>query len=103
MTQPDEAADRRAAQARIDAEAAEYTTWVAVGDIAVSPGVLAYTRGHVVPISNVEKYGYDEDGLVVPQDSPEGRKVMGVPEPEPEPVRRRTTTARTAPVEGGES
>jgi hypothetical protein len=101
MTQPDEAADRRAAQARIDEEAKEYSTWVAVGDIAAAPGVLAYTRGHVVPVSNVEKHGYDEDGLVVLQDSREGRAIMGIPEPEPEPVRRRTTV-RTAPVEGGE-
>jgi hypothetical protein len=99
MTQPDEAADRRAAQERIDQEAREYSTWVAVADIFAAPGIAAYRVGHVVPISNVEKHGYDEAGLVVLQDSREGRAVMGMPEPAPA---RSRSTVRTAPVEGGE-
>jgi hypothetical protein len=101
MTQPDADADRRAAQERIDEEAREYSTWVAVADIPLAPGIYSYRVGHVVPISNVEAYGYDKDGLVVLQDSPEGRKVMGLPEPEPEPARRRAAKPAAA-AEGGD-
>lgn len=41
----------------------EYGTYVAVAPIT-HDGALAYLPGHPVPVGNVEKYGYDKDGLV---------------------------------------
>jgi len=45
----------------------EWGVWIADPD---GPGifidnVLAYAPGHSVPVSNVQKYGYDKDGQVV--------------------------------------
>jgi len=45
------------------AQVAEYGIYVAVVPI-VHNGVRAYNVGHPVPVSNVEKYGYLEQGLV---------------------------------------
>jgi hypothetical protein len=53
--------DEQSAHAKAQAE--EYGSFVAVGNI-LHDGVLAYTAGHPVPKSNVEKYGYEADGLV---------------------------------------
>ena len=50
-------------QVRAEAEAAEYTTWVAVQPIAYG-NAIAYQPGAPVPVSNVEQYKYDEQGLV---------------------------------------
>ena len=46
------------------ADAAEYNTYVAVAPI-FHEGVRAHNEGDPVPVSNVKKYGYDRDGLVV--------------------------------------
>jgi hypothetical protein len=45
------------------AQAVEYGTWVAREDI-FHGSALAYVAGHPVPVSNVERHGYDELGLV---------------------------------------
>lgn len=55
---PDTAADREA-----KAQETEYGTYVAVTPID-HDGVRAYNPGHPVPVSNVQQYGYDKDGLV---------------------------------------
>lgn len=49
--------------ALVKAQAEEYGSFVAVTNIP-HDGVLAYAAGHPVPKSNVEKYKYDEQGLV---------------------------------------
>jgi hypothetical protein len=41
----------------------EFGTYVAVQDIPYH-GVVAYREGDPVPVSNVKKYKYDEDGYV---------------------------------------
>lgn len=41
----------------------EYGKWVAVVPI-LHDGAAAYAPGHAVPDGNVQKYGYDKDGLV---------------------------------------
>lgn len=56
--------EQRAAQ-----EAVEYGTWRAKYPIQ-HDGVIAYMPGHAVPVSNVERYGYDEMGLVERVDDP---------------------------------
>jgi hypothetical protein len=45
------------------AQAEEYGTFVAKGPI-YHDGALAYTEGHPVPRSNVERHKYEEQGLV---------------------------------------
>ncbi len=47
--------------------------YVAVVPI-VHNGVRAYNVGYPVPVSNVEKYGYLEQGLVLPSESPHPRR-----------------------------
>jgi hypothetical protein len=54
---------QKAYEARAKAEAAEYATWRAKVPIW-HEGFIAYRPGHPVPVSNVEKYHYDEQGLV---------------------------------------
>lgn len=54
---------RIADEQRAKAEA-EYGQFVAAQDITFN-GVLAYPAGAPVPVSNVERYGYHEHGLVV--------------------------------------
>jgi hypothetical protein len=54
---------QKAFEARAKAEAAEYSTYQAVAPI-YHDGVVAYQPGHAVPVSNVEAYGYHNDGLV---------------------------------------
>jgi len=53
----------KAFEARAKAEAAEYATFRAKVDI-YHDGVVAYRPGHAVPVSNVERYKYDDQGLV---------------------------------------
>jgi hypothetical protein len=50
-------------QDRIAAQAKEYGTYVATADIYVG-NALAYRAGDPVPVGNVERHGYDKDGLV---------------------------------------
>jgi hypothetical protein len=57
------AASKSPEQLRAEAEIAEYSTYRAILPI-VHDGALAYVPGHAVPVSNVEKYGYHEQGLV---------------------------------------
>lgn len=61
MTSPIEA--ERAALERRQAQLAEYGQWVAKGPIMFG-NALAYDTGHPVPVSAVETYGYDKQGLV---------------------------------------
>lgn len=49
---------------RIKAQEVEYGTYRAKGPIYVG-NALAYNRGNAVPISNVERWHYDDMGLVV--------------------------------------
>lgn len=51
------------AQIRAEQEIAEYSTWRAKVPI-YHEGSIAYQPGHAVPVSNVELYKYDEQGLV---------------------------------------
>lgn len=57
------AAQKSAAQVRAEQELAEYTTWRAVSPIAFG-NTIAFMPGHPVPVSHVEQYKYDEQGLV---------------------------------------
>jgi hypothetical protein len=50
-------------QIRAEQEAAEYSTWVAVAPIPFG-NATAFMPGHPVPVSHVEQYKYDEQGLV---------------------------------------
>jgi hypothetical protein len=45
------------------AQAEEYGTFVANGPIYYD-GVLAFSKGHAVPKSHVEKYKHEDQGLV---------------------------------------
>jgi len=54
---------KKAYEKRAEEELAEYSTFVATADISFN-GVPAYRAGHPVPVSNVEKFRYDEQGLV---------------------------------------
>ena len=54
---------KKAFEARAEQEAAEYSTWRAVAPIPFG-NTIAYQPGHPVPVSNVERYGYDKQGLV---------------------------------------
>lgn len=56
-------ATKKAYESRAEAEIAEYSTWRAVVPIPHGNSI-AYQPGHVVPVSNVEQYGYDKQGLV---------------------------------------
>ena len=53
----------KSAKTRAEAEAAEYSTFRAVVPIPHG-NTIAYQPGHMVPVSNVELYGYDKQGLV---------------------------------------
>jgi hypothetical protein len=54
---------QKAYEKRAEEELAEYSTYVATADISFN-GVPAYRAGHPVPVSNVRKFRYDEQGLV---------------------------------------
>lgn len=62
--------ERRAAQMK------EYGLWVAVQPIDHGTA-RAYNIGDPVPISNVERHGYDADGLVAKRSSKEGKRALG--------------------------
>lgn len=53
----------KSAKSRAEQEAAEYSTWRAIAPIPHG-NTIAYQPGHAVPVSNVEQYGYDKQGLV---------------------------------------
>jgi len=57
------AAKKSPEQERADQEAAEYSTWRAVAPIPYG-NTLAFQPGAPVPVSHVEAYKYDEQGLV---------------------------------------
>lgn len=54
---------KKAFETRAEQELAEYGTFRATQTIYVD-GVRAYVKGHPVPVSNVQKFRYDEMGLV---------------------------------------
>ena len=54
---------QKAFEKRAEDELAEYSTFVATADISFN-GAPAYRVGHPVPVSNVAKFHYDEQGLV---------------------------------------
>lgn len=54
---------KKAFETRAEQELAEYGAYRATQTIYVD-GVRAYLKGHAVPVSNVEKFKYDEMGLV---------------------------------------
>lgn len=58
----------------------EHGTYRAVHDIPVG-GVVAFRAGHAVPVTAVEREGYDEQGLVEEVAEPVYRRP---PEPEPD-------------------
>jgi hypothetical protein len=57
LATPEEVAERR------DEQQKEYGEYVAVAQISFN-GALAYNVGDPVPVSNVNRYKYDEQGLV---------------------------------------
>lgn len=81
-------------------EQAQWGKWKAKGPIYVE-GVLAFTKGHDVPVHHVEKYHLEEQGLVkpfadesvdvveAPAPAPEGQVIEG----DPKPARPRKATA----------
>jgi hypothetical protein len=60
---------------RAQEQAVEYGTYVANQTIFFN-GVIAYQPGHPVPVSNVKKYKYDEQGLVYKIDSKAGQELI---------------------------
>jgi len=56
-------ATKKAYERRAEQELAEYSTYVATATI-LHNGAPAYRAGHPVPVSNVRKFRYDEQGLV---------------------------------------
>ena len=92
MTEPfDPYAEDPALAAFAQEQAEEWGEWVAASDIYVG-GALAARVGDAIPKSNVERLGYDKDGLVVKRHSKAGRAITGEPEPE--------KPARAAPTGG---
>jgi hypothetical protein len=63
-------------QAYHAAQVKEYSTYVATQDIHVG-NALAYRAGDPVPVSNVEKHGYDKQGLVAKTSSKAGKAATG--------------------------
>jgi hypothetical protein len=59
----------------VEEQVKEYGTYVAVAPITFN-GVPAYNVGDPVPISNVEKHGYEKDGLVARIDSKAGQDMV---------------------------
>lgn len=57
------------------AQDTEYGTYVAVATITYN-GAIAYQPGSPVPVSNVQHYGYDKQGLVARIDSAEGKRTI---------------------------
>jgi hypothetical protein len=57
------AAQKSPEQVRAEAEAAEYSTWRATAPIPFG-NTVAFMPGAPVPVSHVEQYKYDEQGLV---------------------------------------
>lgn len=85
-----EDADEAAAFSRYRiAQQVEYGTWVAATDLYVQ-GVLAFAAGHPVPVSHVERFGWDKDGSVVPS---------GTELPDPAADRAEALRARRAALE----
>jgi len=58
-----------------EAQQAEYGTWFAVSAISHN-GSPAYNIGDPVPVSNVAKYKYDEQGLVAKVGSKAGQDII---------------------------
>lgn len=67
--------DLLAVEERRRAREAEYSRWVAVQDIPWG-NVKAFLPGMPVPASTVERYKWDELGLVAERTSAEGRAVL---------------------------
>lgn len=57
------ATNKKSFETRAEQEGAEYSTYRAVADIPHG-NTIAYRAGMAVPVSNVERYKYDEQGLV---------------------------------------
>jgi hypothetical protein len=72
---PDQPAEMPDWQERRKAQVKEYGTWVATQPIYAG-NALAYDVGHPVPVSNVERHGYDADGLVAKRTSKEGKAAL---------------------------
>lgn len=60
---------------RAEAAETEYGTYVALQPIAFN-GTPAYNAGDPVPVSNVQKYKYDEQGLVAKVSTAAAQKVV---------------------------
>lgn len=71
------------AELRAEQELAEYSTYRATQPIW-HDGVIAYQPGHAVPVSNVEAYGYHEQGLVekLTGEAKEQAQAASLPKPE---------------------
>jgi hypothetical protein len=63
-------------QDHIAAQSREYGTYVATADIMVG-SACAYRAGDPVPVSNVEKHGYDKAGLVAKTSTKAGKAATG--------------------------
>lgn len=53
----------------------EYGTYIAAMNIKLD-GSLAYRKGDPIPVSNVKKYGYEDNGLAVKVANQAGQKVV---------------------------
>jgi hypothetical protein len=71
---------------RAEEQSAEYGVYVA-GEQILFNGVIAYNAGDPVPISNVKRHKYDEQGLVLKINSKAGQDLI-----------RRLHEATTGPV-----
>jgi hypothetical protein len=60
---------------RVEEQQAEWGTYVALDSIFAG-SALAYNPGSIVPVSNVERHGYDKQGLVAKIDSKEGQELI---------------------------
>lgn len=77
------------------AQQVEYGTWVAATDIYHGTA-MAYRAGDPVPVSNVERHGYVDAGLVVKRNTKAGAEVLDRVAPDTaDPVSNVDDQART--------
>jgi hypothetical protein len=74
--------DAEVQQAITELEQAQWGKWEAKGPIYID-GVLAFAKGHDVPVHHVEKFHLEEQGLVKPYGD-ETADVIEEPAPAPE-------------------
>jgi hypothetical protein len=83
----------------------EYQQWIAADNIHTPGGTLAFPQGYPVPVSTVERLGWDKDGTVVRPPYYEEVKAIHEDAPAPPPVTPATPVVNVEPepAEDGES